>query len=271
MWSQVPGVPRACSFDFSWSLINRTRSAMVFTFPFLQDKSVSTSFTPEGPDRTRPQKPTSVGSIENLSFRDLIPETTQRTSCRMPCYSSLFNISTRKRHWDVLTSSRTCSVWIISQTSGGEFIQSNQADVRRTIQQRARGSWGSCWRCALPETVGWTRSSWQSSPSETGHGSDSRCPGKPPSGSPLSRLKRAEGGRGITRLMFLLTKLHLYFLGLRGMLVCVPTCTRVWIVYSLYRPKFLEKDWATKSSKPSETKKRMAQASLSRLPEAKPW
>lgn len=36
MWSQVPGVPRACSFVFSWSLINRTRSAIVFTFSFLQ-------------------------------------------------------------------------------------------------------------------------------------------------------------------------------------------------------------------------------------------
>uniref|UniRef100_A0A8D0E9E4 Uncharacterized protein n=1 Tax=Salvator merianae TaxID=96440 RepID=A0A8D0E9E4_SALMN len=35
-------------------------------------------------------------------------------------------------------------------------------------------------------------------------------------------------------------------------------------------PKFLEKDWAQKSSKPSETKKRTAQASLSREPEAKP-
>uniref|UniRef100_A0A3P9AEA0 Uncharacterized protein n=1 Tax=Esox lucius TaxID=8010 RepID=A0A3P9AEA0_ESOLU len=37
MWSQVPGVPRAMSLALSWSLINRTRSAMVFTFPFLQD------------------------------------------------------------------------------------------------------------------------------------------------------------------------------------------------------------------------------------------
>uniref|UniRef100_A0A4W5JQ45 Uncharacterized protein n=1 Tax=Hucho hucho TaxID=62062 RepID=A0A4W5JQ45_9TELE len=36
MWSQVPGVPRATSLAFNWSLINRTRSAMVFTFPFLQ-------------------------------------------------------------------------------------------------------------------------------------------------------------------------------------------------------------------------------------------
>lgn len=36
MWSQVPGVPRPCSLAFSWSLISRTRSAMVFTLPFLQ-------------------------------------------------------------------------------------------------------------------------------------------------------------------------------------------------------------------------------------------
>uniref|UniRef100_A0A663DQ20 Uncharacterized protein n=1 Tax=Aquila chrysaetos chrysaetos TaxID=223781 RepID=A0A663DQ20_AQUCH len=36
-------------------------------------------------------------------------------------------------------------------------------------------------------------------------------------------------------------------------------------------PKFLENDCAQKSSKPSETKYRTAQASLSRLPEAKPW
>ena len=36
MWSQVPGVPRACSLALSWSLINSTRSAIVFTFPFLQ-------------------------------------------------------------------------------------------------------------------------------------------------------------------------------------------------------------------------------------------
>uniref|UniRef100_A0A803YME5 Uncharacterized protein n=1 Tax=Meleagris gallopavo TaxID=9103 RepID=A0A803YME5_MELGA len=35
-------------------------------------------------------------------------------------------------------------------------------------------------------------------------------------------------------------------------------------------PKFLENDCAQKSSKPSETKYRTAQASLSRLPEAKP-
>ncbi len=39
MWSQVPGVPRPCSLAFSWSLINRTRSAMVFTLPFLQERS----------------------------------------------------------------------------------------------------------------------------------------------------------------------------------------------------------------------------------------
>uniref|UniRef100_A0A8D2MKQ7 Uncharacterized protein n=2 Tax=Passerellidae TaxID=1729112 RepID=A0A8D2MKQ7_ZONAL len=36
-------------------------------------------------------------------------------------------------------------------------------------------------------------------------------------------------------------------------------------------PKFLENDCAQKSSKPSETKYRTAQASLSRLPEANPW
>uniref|UniRef100_A0A674GVM3 Uncharacterized protein n=1 Tax=Taeniopygia guttata TaxID=59729 RepID=A0A674GVM3_TAEGU len=36
-------------------------------------------------------------------------------------------------------------------------------------------------------------------------------------------------------------------------------------------PKFLENDCAQKSSKPSETKYRTAQASFSRLPEANPW
>ena len=35
MWSQVPGVPRACSLAFSWSLISSTLSAMVLTLPFL--------------------------------------------------------------------------------------------------------------------------------------------------------------------------------------------------------------------------------------------
>lgn len=36
MWSHVPGVPRAWSFSFSWALISRTLSAMVFTFSLLQ-------------------------------------------------------------------------------------------------------------------------------------------------------------------------------------------------------------------------------------------
>jgi hypothetical protein len=38
----------------------------------------------------------------------------------------------------------------------------------------------------------------------------------------------------------------------------------------LYRPKFLEKDWEQKSSKPLSTKYLTAQASVSRQPEAKP-
>uniref|UniRef100_A0A8B9J0V4 Uncharacterized protein n=1 Tax=Amazona collaria TaxID=241587 RepID=A0A8B9J0V4_9PSIT len=43
------------------------------------------------------------------------------------------------------------------------------------------------------------------------------------------------------------------------------------IPYIMTNPKFLENDCAQKSSKPSETKYRTAQASLSRLPEANPW
>lgn len=39
MWSHVPGVPRAWSFSFSWALISRTLSAMVFTLSFLQAKT----------------------------------------------------------------------------------------------------------------------------------------------------------------------------------------------------------------------------------------
>uniref|UniRef100_A0A672FV62 Uncharacterized protein n=1 Tax=Salarias fasciatus TaxID=181472 RepID=A0A672FV62_SALFA len=43
MWSQVPGVPRACSLAFSWSLISRTRSAMVFTLSFLEGNQTRSS------------------------------------------------------------------------------------------------------------------------------------------------------------------------------------------------------------------------------------
>uniref|UniRef100_A0A493TFG5 Uncharacterized protein n=1 Tax=Anas platyrhynchos platyrhynchos TaxID=8840 RepID=A0A493TFG5_ANAPP len=49
-----------------------------------------------------------------------------------------------------------------------------------------------------------------------------------------------------------------------------PTTVR-FPTHRPHRPKFLENDCAQKSSKPSETKYRTAQASLSRLPEAKPW
>lgn len=42
MWSQVPGVPRAWSLAFSWALISKTLSAMVFTLSFLESKAENT-------------------------------------------------------------------------------------------------------------------------------------------------------------------------------------------------------------------------------------